>query len=217
MTITKDFKIGIGIFLLSIIVITEHLFSPKIHFGWYFILLMELSLWLIVGAAFLYTRVIERQQFFLWIYNKTYKNVFYLLSIISLFALTYVLWLVAGWLAYALFGSNDFGYFFYLRKLISANVWMLLFVTVSGSIFSVILLCGYLLPRLTHLFGSKYVAILGSALIVSLFNLGSHSFYVVLYTFLTGLLNCFYYERYKNLYVLIVCHFVFNFIISSGA
>jgi hypothetical protein len=76
---------------------------------------------------------------------------------------------------------------------------------------------GYLQPRLQVLFGKPWIAIVVSSLVFGLGHFGFGDFNGMFFPFLTGIAFAMYYYRYRNIAVLITCHFLIDLISLYGA
>lgn len=96
--------------------------------------------------------------------------------------------------------------------ILKAHPLLLLFTCITAGITEEIIFRGYIQTRIELIFKSPVLAIILSAVFFSL----AHSFYgtvqEIVGPFLIGLIFAIYYYKFKNIYVLIVFHFLFDYI-----
>jgi hypothetical protein len=90
---------------------------------------------------------------------------------------------------------------------------LMLFTCLTAAFTEELMFRGYLLPRLQVLFGKPWIAIIVSSLLFGLAHAGYLNFNSVFLPFLLGIAFAVYYYKYRNIAVLIVAHFLIDFIL----
>ena len=167
-------------------------------------------IWGELGLVFLYARYAEVQPFLLW-NEERYNFLFYLKFVVVLFLLVLVCGVVAHipfWLG--LRENNAM-----LLKMHSAMKQypdLMVFAAFTAGVTEELIFRGYILSRLSILFDDKLRPLVISALLFSAVHLGYKSVSESIYTLLFGLLAGWHYQKYRNLRVLMLLHFLVDIV-----
>ena len=168
--------------------------------------------WLILAILWLYTRKVEKQKLLLW-EEKPYDFLQYLLSIITIL-ITMLLLLIAIGIFIKLTGLNkSSAKMIELLAIFKKNKLLVLFTALTAGIVEEFIFRGYMQPRLDIIFKNPYVAILLSSLLFGLLHIGYGTLVNVIGPFLIGLIFACYYWKFRNIKVLIICHFLWDFVL----
>jgi len=172
------------------------------------ILISRLLFWLYVLAVWLYAFKIERQPILLWS-EKEYN--------IGTNALSVVLVLL-GIIA----GSAVINICIKLLHLTPSSVviktfanipgWLKLFTVITAAVGEELIFRGYLIPRLQLYFKSIWTPIIISALLFGLAHASYGTLSNTLGPLYIGLIFGWYYQKYNNIKVLMICHFIIDFV-----
>lgn len=179
------------------------IFNEKIFF------LARLKIWLCLFLVYLYSAKIEKQNFLLWKEQK-YSFTFCLKSIAKIF-LTLFLMLFLVTLPLKINGVNE-----YSPKmeqtviLLKKNNLLLLFTVFTAGITEELINRGYIHSRLEALTNNKNVAIIVSSLLFGILHYTYGTFYQIIGPFVIGLVFAFYYSKYRNIKILIICHILWD-------
>jgi membrane protease YdiL (CAAX protease family) len=178
-------------------------FNEKIFF------LARLKIWLCLFLVYLYSIKIEKQNFLLWEEQK-YSFTFYLKLIAKIFlTLFFMLFLVT--LPLKINGVNEFYPKMGLKViLLKKNNLLLLFTVFTAGITEELINRGYIHSRLEALTNNKNVAITASSLLFGILHYTYGNFYQIIGPFVIGLVFAFYYSKYRNIKILIICHILWN-------
>lgn len=174
------------------------------------ILFSSFTVWIILSATFCYSTFIENSKFILWKEEKK-SLLFYVKSIISLILLFAVIAMAANFIVQN-FGfsskSNlpDMGVFY------KKHPFLIFIVAITAGFSEEIIFRGYMLPRLQNIFKDKYIAIIISALLFGFAHFRYGTIIQILNPLLFGFLLALFYSKYRNLKVLIIAHFLWDFI-----
>lgn len=178
------------------------------------IIASEMLEWLCAGIMFLYAWYAEGNNFFLW-REKRYNVIFYLVSTILLFILRDI----AGFISHIPFylgyhENNDIA-----RRMATVLIsYPLLLVgsCLTAGIIEELIFRGYILSRLSLFFKNQHWPVIISALIFTSVHLAYKTIHELIFVFLIGLIFGYYYQRYRNLTVLIVVHFGIDLVVFSS-
>jgi membrane protease YdiL (CAAX protease family) len=170
----------------------------------------RMTLWLYLLMVYVYVVKVEKQKFLLWS-EKNSSPVFYLVS--SLLILLCVI-LVIGLLSKieTHYGWNKSETLKALLQLLWKNRPLMIFTTLSAGIIEELIFRGYLMPRLQVLVRNPWLTIFISSLLFGIAHYGYGSWSQIINPFFIGLIFSFHYQRYRNIKVLMLCHFLIDFI-----
>lgn len=177
------------------------------------VVLGELITWGTLPVLYLYAVKVEDRDFFIWS-EKSRSVWFYIISIAALFVLTYGDRLIAS-IPRQLGFQDDYKVMRYYSTLFKSNRPLLVFVCLTAGFTEEVLMRGYVLPRLCLLFKSSYLPVIISALIFSLLHLGYGNLSEIIFTFVFGIICAVYYNKYQNIQVLIIFHFLYDYMVFS--
>jgi membrane protease YdiL (CAAX protease family) len=172
----------------------------------------RIAIWVALAALFIYVRQIEKQPLLLW-QEKKYSIVHYILSVITTL-LTVVAVLIVFSIVWTLLGlkkdSNS------LNKIIDIfrhNHFLVLLTCLTAGITEELVFRGYIMPRLQLLFNKTYLSIIISSVIFGLIHFGYGTALNVIGPFIIGLVFALHYYKYRNIKILIICHFLWDYIV----
>jgi uncharacterized protein len=188
--------------------------SPTQSFT-YRLTLSRFLIWGTLGLVFLYARQAEVQKFLLWD-EKRCSLKFYISSIVVLFLV--------------LFADGIIAHIPYWLGLREKNVMMhkmdqsmreypvlLVFTAFTAGITEEFIFRGYMISRLSLLFRNKYLPIVISALLFAAIHLGYKSAGELIFTFLFGIIFGYHYQKYRNIKVLMIVHFLWDLMVTMPA
>ena len=170
----------------------------------------RLILWLYLLIIYIWVLKVEKQKFLLWSERKS-SALFYLVSIASMLA---AIILLAGILhkIESYFGWDNSEKLKAMLQLLWKNKLLLLFTTLSAGIMEELLFRGYLMPRLQLLLKNSWLTIIISSLLFGLAHYSYGSWSQVINPLFIGLIFAWHYQKYRNIKVLILCHFLIDFL-----
>jgi membrane protease YdiL (CAAX protease family) len=209
--------IGIGLILILLYAVSNFsdpfltaLFNSQKPDAWvYFI--NRLLLWAVLLLLFLYTRYVLRQNFLPW-ENKKRGILFYILSILSMLAILFVGLVLLAMLLNAL-QFNSVSKNQMERNLIyKNNISLLIFTAFTAGVLEELLFRGYIQPRVERWTQSKLWGILITSTIFGLMHLSYGTMHQVIIPIFFSIVFSSFYSKYRNLKVVIIVHFLWDFI-----
>ena len=177
------------------------------------LLISRIYFWGMAIFLFLYAHFIEKQNLFL--YKPNQKGLrFYLLSFLGIGASVFILSIIISSIlkAMGLLTGNEGDVMKNMLSILQAHPLLLLFTCITAGVTEEIIFRGYLQTRIELIFKSPLAGIIISAIFFSL----AHSTYgtaqEIAIPFMIGIIFSVYYFRYKNIYILIVFHFLFDYL-----
>jgi membrane protease YdiL (CAAX protease family) len=83
-----------------------------------------------------------------------------------------------------------------------------MFTAITAGITEELFFRGYVMSRLALFFKNMHVQVLISAVLFCAIHIGYHHWGEIIFTFLLGLIFGYHYQRYRNIKVLMVVHFI---------
>jgi hypothetical protein len=87
---------------------------------------------------------------------------------------------------------------------------LLVFTVFTAGVTEEFIFRGYMIPRLSLRFTNKHLPVIISALLFSFMHLGYKSVAELIFTFLFGLIFGYHYQKYRNIQVLVIVHFLWD-------
>ncbi len=179
----------------------------KVNAGIFFA--SRLLIWGSLGFLFYYTRFIEQQPMLLW--KESENNLlFYFLSVLAVLGVVYFGSGIIGGILYAVTHSKGSAKLFEMVQFFKHNIPFLLFTAATAGVVEELIFRGYLQPRLEMLFKNSWAAIIVSALLFGLLHITYGTLSNVVIPIFIGLVFAWYYKKYRNIKVLIACHFLID-------
>lgn len=164
--------------------------------------------WSAAGLLWLYAVKVERQPFVLW--NQNYPIDFYIRWAVKLYLLAIAASMVSAipnWLGW----HDDTVIMRKWMNIMVTHYWLLLFCAITAGITEELICRVYLVPRLALLFKNSYMPVIVSAAIFSALHYRYFSLRETIFTFLIGVIFAAHYQKYRNIHVLILVHFMIDF------
>ncbi|MEO6126850.1 MAG: CPBP family intramembrane glutamic endopeptidase [Ferruginibacter sp.] len=172
-------------------------------------LVSRFCFWILLLLLILYTTKIEKQKFLLWP-DKRYTSLQYLLSVLAVFAAFFVSMLI-GQLLLSLFVPKEKSVsMLELLNLFRNNKFLLVFTCLTAGVCEELIFRGYILPRLQLIFKNTTAAVVVSSLLFGLLHYRYGTLANMFGPFFIGLVSALYYWKYRNIKVLILCHFLWD-------
>ncbi|WP_407402679.1 CPBP family intramembrane glutamic endopeptidase [Chryseobacterium sp.] len=213
----SKYSVGI-IFTFLLLILTMLYVLPLTNFVWgtnfmttnkfYF---TRLVLWVVLFLVFLYNYFIEKNSFFLW-KDKKYGLPFYVGAV----GILYLTCLFGGGTISIILNKstnqNLSNKLVNLTALFKNNYPLIITVCLTAGVVEELLMRGYIQPRLEKIYNNPTVGIVVSALLFGLLHLTYGTAVQVIVPFFIGLVFASFYKNYRNLKILIICHFIYDFI-----
>ena len=167
--------------------------------------------WAILGLLALYVAKIEKHPFLLWD-EQIYPWTFYLKSVLKIMFLSFICSLVIV-ISLKLIGFNNKSDIAdKLVAILHKDRLLVLFVSLTAGITEELICRGYLFSRLEMLINKPAVSIVVSAIFFGILHISYGTIAQVLLPFWLGLIYAAYYYKYRNIRVIIICHFLWDFV-----
>ncbi len=172
----------------------------------YLFLVSRFIIWATLGLMFLYARYGEVQKFLLWEEEK-YDWKFYVGWIIGLYALCFFSQIISA-IPYLMGLREKSPNMVRMQHLMKSYPTLGMFTALTAGITEELFFRGYVMSRLALFFKNMHVQVLISAALFCAIHIGYHHWGEIIFTFLLGLIFGYHYQRYRNIKVLMVVHFI---------
>ena len=173
--------------------------------------LSRIMIWIVLIIVFLYNRVIEKDPFLLK-KESSYSILFYIKAVLSL----YLICIIGG------AALNAIIQFFIPEKIsdklinlvpvFKNNYLLIIFMCLTAAIVEEFLMRGYVQPRIEKIYNNPTAGVIISSVLFGILHSTYGTLGQVLGPFFIGLVFALFYKRYSNIKILIICHFMIDFI-----
>ena len=212
------------LYLIGIVSILAFLFLISLTGSHWFLNLFGLSVinaivffvsrmlyWLSLGLLWFYAVKIEKENLLIWKERK-YKFLIYPLSVIVLFLVLFAGgFIIQILLSFTHYNSHS-NTLHEIVTILQQNKFLLIFTTFTAGVVEELIMRGYMQPRLEIIFKNPYEAIIISSLLFGLLHYKYGTLVNVVGPVFIGMVFAFYYWKYRNIKVLIICHFLWDLV-----
>ncbi|KAF2517366.1 CPBP family intramembrane glutamic endopeptidase [Flavobacterium foetidum] len=170
------------------------------------------ALWISLLLLFLYSIKIEKQPFLVWAETK-YSISAFLKAIFITFIKLAVAVYVTTLLIVLLKITGESAALNKALALFKKSHFLLFFTCVTAGITEELIFRGYLLPRLEFVLKSKNLGIVLSSILFGFLHIGYGTLLNIIGPTVIGLVFAFQYEKYRNIKILMVCHFLWDLLL----
>jgi membrane protease YdiL (CAAX protease family) len=176
---------------------------------WY---ISRLVCWLILPFLYLYSAKVEGRDLVLW-KEKPYRTYFYIAAVAVLLLTTDgMIWISR--IPHYLKFHDDYKEMIYVDSLMKRSKMLLVVTCITAGVTEELTIRGYVLPRLSLLFKSDYMPVIISALLFASIHIGYHNLSELIFTFLFGIVSGVFYNKYRNIKILMIFHFLYDLAIN---
>lgn len=176
---------------------------------WY---ISRLVCWVTLPFLYAYSVKIEHRDFILW-EEKPYRAYFYVAAVAILLLTDRGMILISKIPHYLKF-HDDYKEMIYVDSLMKRSKVLLITTCITAAVTEELTLRGYVLPRLSLLFKTDYMPIIISAILFAALHIGYHNLSELIFTFLFGIVSAIFYNKYRNLKILMIYHFLYDLAIN---
>ncbi|TFF33359.1 CPBP family intramembrane glutamic endopeptidase [Mucilaginibacter psychrotolerans] len=164
--------------------------------------------WLWLGCIYLYVTRVEQQPLLLWP-EKSYGVGFYLASV---FGIIFTLGIGNVAITYALYFAGLYKTNEAVLGLGQFSLLLKIFISLTAGIVEELVMRGYLMPRLQLFFRKSYWPVIISSILFGIAHARWGTLANVLVPMFIGFIFACHYQKYRNIRVLICCHFAWDMI-----
>ncbi len=171
----------------------------------------RIVLWMVLAITFLYSFFIEKQSFLLW-KDKNYSFTFYLKKILRLYLICAVGGAFLNLFIKIITHENTSDKIAQLSFIFKNNYPLIIFTCLTAGVVEELLMRGYMQSRIEKIYHNQYIGIIISALLFGILHSPYGTINQILGTFFIGVVFAMFYKIYSNIKILIICHFMYDFI-----
>lgn len=172
----------------------------------------RLAIWVCLFLMYMYSFKIERQPFLLWTEEK-YSLTFFLKSVVKMMLSLFLVMLVVYFIFKIADSNIDSKKINEIMKLFKNNIFLILFTSITAGVTEELIFRGYLIPRLEILLKNTPAAILISSILFGLIHYSYGTLIQIIGPIFIGLVFALHYKKYKNIKILIMCHFLWDLLV----
>lgn len=171
----------------------------------------RLSLWLVLLLVLIYNFFIENRSFFVW-EDRKYSFIFYFGAVILLYLISLFGGAFLNAIIIFLTKEKVSERLLEFKILFKNNYLLIIFTCLTAGVIEELLMRAYIQPRIEKIYNSPALGIIVSALLFAILHSTYGTIAQVVGPFFIGIVFALFYKKYSNIKILIVCHFMFDFI-----
>jgi len=171
----------------------------------------RLSLWLVLILVLVYNFFIENRSFFVW-EDRKYSLTFYFGAIVILYLICAFGGAFLNGIIMLLTKEKLSEKILQISSLFKNNYFIIIFTCLTAGVIEELLMRAYIQPRIEKIYKSPVLGIVISALLFGILHSTYGTVGQVVVPFFIGIVFALFYKKYSNIKILIICHFMFDFI-----
>lgn len=171
----------------------------------------RIPFWLIVLFIFTYARKVEGGSISLW-KEQIYPLTFYLKKIPYLYLITLGAAALINLILQAIINENLSGKLINTTLLFKDSYFLLVFTCLTAGVTEELMMRGYIQTRLEKIYSSRWVGIIASSLLFGIMHITYGTYKQLIGTTIIGLFLAYNYHRKRSLLLVIIVHFLIDFI-----
>ena len=171
----------------------------------------RIAIWIVLGIVFLYGLFVEKGPFLLW-KEKKYSLSFYAKAIISLYLICAFGGAFLNAVIRLLMNEEISGKLLQLSLVFKNNYLLIIFTCFTAGAVEEFLMRGYLQPRIEKIYNCPAAGVIVSSIVFGILHSTYGTISQVIVPFFIGVVFALFYKKYSNIKILIICHFMIDFI-----
>lgn len=167
------------------------------------------AIWIALLLLFLFALKIEKQPFLLW-GETEYSFSFFIKAFLKTFLKVFLAVYITSLLIMLLKITGESAVLNRALALFKKSYLLLFFTCVTAGVTEELIFRGYLLPRLELILKNKIAAIVVSSILFGFLHIGYGTLLNVIGPTVIGLVFAIQYDKYRNIKILILCHFLWD-------
>lgn len=212
-------KYSVGIVLTFVLLAFAMLYSiPLINQFFYFKTITadlffynRLSLWFVLLLILIYNFFIENRSFFVW-EDKKYSVGFYFGAVVCIYLICAIGGAFLNGIIMLITHEKVSDKLMQLSSIFKNNYFLIIFTCLTAGVIEELLMRAYIQPRIEKLYNSPLLGIIISSLLFAILHSTYGTIGQVVVPFFIGIVFSLFYKKYSNIKILIICHFMFDFI-----
>lgn len=171
----------------------------------------RIGIWLVLLIIFLYSTFIEKNTFLLTT-EKKYSTSFNIKAVVALYLICIFGGAILNGLIQLLIHKEDGNKILQFTTLFKNDYFLIIFTCFTAGVVEELLMRGYIQPRIEKIYNSPLAGILISAALFGILHSTYGTIGQVVVPFFIGVVFAMFYKKYSNIKILIVCHFMIDFV-----
>ena len=171
----------------------------------------RIALWIVLLITFLYSIFIEKGSFLLAT-EKKYSIPFNIKAVISLYLICVFGGAILNGLIQFLIHKEESNKILQFTSLFKNDYFLIIFTCFTAGAVEELLMRGYIQPRIEKIYNNSFLGILVSAALFGILHSTYGTIGQVVVPFFIGVIFAMFYKKYSNIKILIVFHFMIDFI-----
>ncbi|WP_426482573.1 CPBP family intramembrane glutamic endopeptidase [Chryseobacterium sp. R2ACT005] len=173
--------------------------------------LSRIVIWIVLIIVFLYNIVIEKGSFLLK-KETPYSILFYIKAVLSLYFICIIGGAFLNAIILFFIPEKISDKLLNLVSVFKNNYFLIIFMCLTAAIVEEFLMRGYIQPRIEKIYNNPTAGVFISAVLFGILHSTYGTIGQVLGPFFIGIVFALFYKRYSNIKILIICHFMIDFI-----
>jgi len=174
-----------------------------------FIFFNEIYYWFVLMVLFVYVTRIEKQKYLIWD-EKNYPLTYYLKSVFKTLGIMFIGMMIIGVLL-KISGINDQSdKMSKIIQILHKHKILIILISLTAGITEELIFRAYMLTRLEMLIKKPAMSILISAVLFGILHISYGTVGQILGPLFLGIIFAAHYYRFRNIKIIIICHFVWN-------
>jgi len=173
--------------------------------------LSRIVIWIVLIIVFLYNRVIEKDSFLLK-KESSYSILFYIKAVLSLYLICIIGGVALNAIIQFFISEKISDKLINLVPVFKNNYFLIIFMCLTAAIVEEFLMRGYIQPRIEKIYNNPNAGVIISSILFGILHSTYGTLGQVLGPFFIGIVFALFYKRYSNIKILIICHFMIDFI-----
>ena len=169
----------------------------------------RLFVWIILILLWLFVKSFEKQKLLIWTESERTIS-FYILSVVIVLIVLFIgnllITKILGLFTHNVISRKFLDYI----SLFKTNIPLLIFTALTAAVVEELIFRGYIQTRLENIFKSPVLGIVISSILFAIVHLSYRTLSNFIVPFFIGAVFSFFYWKYKNIKILIFCHFLWD-------
>ncbi len=174
-------------------------------------LFSRIALWAVLIIIFLYSLFIEKGSFLLK-KETQHSLAFYVKATLCIYLICIIGGAFLNAVIQLLFHEKMSGKLFELTSIFKNNYFLIIFTSFTAGAVEEFLMRGYIQPRIEKVYNSPFLGIAVSAILFGILHSTYGTIGQVVIPFFIGIVFALFYTLYSNIKILIICHFMIDFV-----
>lgn len=171
----------------------------------------RIVIWAVLLIIFLYSKFIEKSSLTIW-NDKKYPVSFYIGAVVCLYFICAIGGALLNGLISVITHEKMSDKLIQLQSIFKNNYFLIIFTCLTAGVVEEYLMRGYIQPRIEKIYNSPFLGITISAILFGILHSTYGTVGQVVGPFFIGIVFAVFYKLYSNIKIIIMCHFLFDFV-----